>query len=128
MTSRSKKQKTTPLPKLLKKAQSVFNTYIRTRDKLRGCISCGGDVDHAGHYFAAGSHSALRFHEINVNGQCVGCNTYKHGNLIYYRRGLVHRYGELMVEQLERESIETRVKKYSREELESIIQKYKPCN
>lgn len=115
----------TTLPKLLKKAQSVFNSFIRTRDKLNGCISCGGDVDHAGHYFAQGSHSSLRFDEMNVNGQCVGCNTYKHGNLIYYRKGLVKKYGELMVEQMEREAIENRIKKWSRDELEEIISKYK---
>jgi hypothetical protein len=117
--------KKTTLPKLTKKAQEVFNRFIRERDKERGCISCGSDINHAGHYFAAGSHSALRFDEMNVNGQCVGCNCYKHGNLIYYRRGLVNRYGELMVEQMERQAIETRVKKWSREELEFIIKKYK---
>jgi hypothetical protein len=113
------------LPKLIKKAEKVFNAYIRKRDAGRGCISCGNEFQHAGHYFAAGSHSALRFDEMNVNGQCIGCNTYKHGNLIYYRRGLVNRYGELAVEELERKAIENRVKKWSRDELETIIKKYK---
>lgn len=117
--------KATPLPKLLKKAQTVFNAYIRNRDKDSGCISCGGSVDHAGHYFPVGSHSKLRFDEMNVNGQCVGCNTYKHGNLIMYRMGIVKKYGKLMVELLEIEATDTRVKKWTRAELEEIIQKYK---
>lgn len=119
-----KTTKLTPLPKLLKKTQMVFNSYIRNRDKDLGCISCGGSIDHAGHYFSVGSHSILRFDEMNVNGQCIGCNTYKHGNLIMYRIGMVKKYGNLMVELLEIEAIETRVKKWTRTELEEIIKKY----
>jgi Bacteriophage Lambda NinG protein len=115
----------TTLPKLLKKTQDVFNRWIRNRDKDKGCISCGGSVDHAGHYFSQGHHSILRFSEDNVNGQCIGCNTYKHGNLIMYRIGLVKRIGEERVEELERIAVEKRVYKWTREELETIIKKYK---
>jgi hypothetical protein len=112
-----------PLPKLLKQAQIVFNKWIRERDKDLGCISCGGSVDHAGHYFAQGSNSALRFDEMNVNGQCVGCNTYKHGNLINYRKGLVKRYGKEETEQFEILA-ERGAYKWSRSEVEEIIKKY----
>jgi hypothetical protein len=118
------RSKLTPLPKLLKKAETVFNKWIRERDKDKGCISCSGSVDHAGHYFPVGGHSALRFDELNVNGQCVGCNTYKHGNLIYYRQGLVDRYGIFEVEVWESECMSNKVKKWSREELNEIIKKY----
>ena len=118
-------KKLTPLPKLLKKAESVFNKWIRERDKDKGCISCGGSVDHAGHYFPVGGHSGLRFNEINVNGQCVGCNTYKHGNLIYYRDGLVRRYGLFETEVWEQECMSNKVNKWSRTELNEIIEKYK---
>lgn len=120
MASRSKS-----LPKLLKQAQTVFNKYIRERDKEKGCISCGGSVDHAGHYFSQGQHSALRFDEFNVNGQCVGCNTYKHGNLINYRKGLVARYGKIQVEAFELQAELNYVRKWNRAELEQIIAKYK---
>ncbi len=48
-----------PLPKLLKKAQDKFNAHIRERDKELGCISCGNEVQQAGHYFSQGQHSAL---------------------------------------------------------------------
>lgn len=114
----------TTLPKLLKKTQKIFNDYIRQRDKDKGCISCGGKVEHAGHYFAQGSHSALRFDEYNVNGQCVRCNMFLSGNLIYYRQGLVKRYGSQYVENLEAKAKE-RLKKWTRQELEELIAKYK---
>lgn len=122
--------KLTPLPKLLKKAQDKFNAHIRERDKDLGCISCGGEVQQAGHYFSQGQHSALRFalpHEIgyfNTNGQCIRCNMYLSGNLIKYRQGLVKRYGEEFVLRLEAEA-EQKTKKWSRNELEIIIETYK---
>lgn len=119
-------KKLVPLQKLLKKAQDVVNKYIRERDKDKGCISCGGSVDHAGHYFPQGSHSALRFNEANINGQCVRCNLYLSGNLPYYRIGLVERIGEEAVKELEDAAQRNKLKKYTREELEEIIAKYKP--
>ena len=122
--------KLTPLPKLLKNAQDKFNAHIRERDKELGCISCGGEVQQAGHYFSQGQHSALRFalpHEVayfNTNGQCIRCNMYLSGNLIKYRQGLVKRYGEEFVLRLEAEA-EQRTKKWSRSELDIIIETYK---
>lgn len=114
-----------PLPKLLKKAQDVFNAYIRKRDADLGCISCGGEVENAGHYFSVGQYSALRFNEMNVNGQSVHCNMYRHGNLIHYRQGLVRKYGEEKVKWLEDYANKNRLKKWSRFELDLIIKEYK---
>lgn len=116
--------KTTPLPRLLKKAQEVFNAFIRARDIDKGCISCGGPVQEAGHYFSQGHHSALRFNEVNTNGQCTRCNCFLHGNLINYRSGLIARYGESKLNLLE-SSAKNKVKKWSRVELEAIIKLYK---
>lgn len=127
----SVKKKLTPLPKLLKKAQTVFNAHVRERDKDLGCISCGAEVQQAGHYFSQGNHSALRFglpHSfayMNTNGQCIKCNMYLHGNLIRYRQGLVNKYGEDEVLRLEEEADNNRTKKWSRDELEIIIETYK---
>jgi len=124
-------KKLTPLPKLLQKAQQVFNAHIRERDENLGCISCDGEVQQAGHYFSQGQHSALRFglpHTFayhNTNGQCIRCNMYLSGNLIKYRQGLVKRYGEDYVKQLEAEAENNKLKKWSREELELIILTYK---
>ena len=120
-----KKKSASPLPKLLSKAQVVFNAWIRARDHHLGCISCSASVDHAGHYLSQGHHSALRFAEHNVNGQCVKCNTYLHGNLINYRKGLLRRYGSQVVEMLENYSDRRIAYKWGRDELELIISKYK---
>lgn len=121
----TKTKKLISLPRLLAKAQMVFNAYVRARDRDNGCISayCRGQVEHAGHYFSQGHHSALRFNEMNVNGCCAKCNTFLSGNLIRYRQGLVSKYGEQKVLMLECSS--RSVKKWSRVELEAIIEFYK---
>lgn len=118
-------KKLTPLPKLLKKSQEVFNRWIRDRDKDKGCISCGGKVEQAGHYFSQGHHSSLRYNETNTNGQCIRCNMFLSGNLIKYRQGLVKRYGAAKVEQLELNADLHKAWKWDRIELEKLIKKYK---
>lgn len=120
-----KTKKPIPLPKLLAKAQVVFNKWIRERDRDRGCISCGAKVTEAGHYFSRGHYSSMRFNEVNVNGQCTRCNCFKHGNLIHYREGLIKRYGERKVLDLELSGNIWSIKKWSRFELEWIIINYK---
>lgn len=117
--------KLTPLPKLLEKTQKVFNAYIRARDKELGCISCGAEVEQAGHYHSQGHHSALRYDPTNTNGQCRRCNMFLSGNLIKYRQGLVRKYGEQTVLELEEKANTNRLKKWSRAELEELITKYK---
>ena len=84
--------------------QDVFNTFIRTRDKDKPCISCGtftGKMN-AGHYKSVGGSPELRFNELNVHKQCEYCNTHLSANLIEYRIGLVKRIGVDKVEFLER--------------------------
>lgn len=112
------------LPKLKKKAQDTFNKWIRMRDADKGCISCGSEIDHAGHYFSSGHYSALTFDEQNVHGQCLRCNNFLHGNLVFYRMGLVNRYGDEYVKGLE-SKCSRKLRKYDRAELEEIIQQYK---
>lgn len=109
--------------KLLLKTQKIFNAWVRERDKDKGCISCGGPVEHAGHYYSQGHHSELRFNEINTNGQCLRCNNFLHGNLINYRKGLIKRYGEQRVMLLEN-SGSNKIRKWGRVELEALIQLY----
>ncbi len=109
----------------LAKTQKVFNRWIRNRDKDRGCISCNGQVEHAGHYFSQGHHKAYCFNEMNTNGQCLRCNNFLHGNLINYRKGLVHRYGEEKVLMLENAADLRKVKKWSDFELMALRELYK---
>lgn len=80
----------------LKIFQSVFNTYIRQRDKGLECVSCGCKVDngHASHMFSVGSHPNLRFNEDNVHLSCIECNLHLHGNLIEYSLRLPKRIGK----------------------------------
>lgn len=95
------KYKKKSIPKLIKLATKNFNSYIRERDKKYGCISCpDGRVENAGHFFPT-TFSIHRFDENNVNGQCVRCNKWQHGNLINYRIGLVKKIGEEKVKWLE---------------------------
>ena len=78
----------------IKKLQTKFNTYIRLRDKDRGCISCGRTLIarkyDAGHFYPV-TYSGLRFNEDNVHAQCVPCNRYKTGNLHEYRKRITNR-------------------------------------
>lgn len=114
-----------PLSELLKLAQLVFNKYIRNRDNGCSCISSGNKVEQAGHYYAAGSFSGVRFDEINVNGQSVEDNCFKSGNASGYREGLIKKYGLQVVQELDQLAKDSKFKKWSREELEHIIKKYK---
>ncbi len=125
VSAKAKKQKLIPLSKMKEKAQMKFNQYIRLRDSNLPCISCGvGAPEHAGHYYPRGLYTGLSFLEINVNGQCSKCNTFLHGNLINYRKGLVRKYGADAVASLEAYAEKVRLYKWSREELASIYQKY----
>lgn len=113
------------LPKQIQKTQTVFNAFIRLRDKDLPCISCGSwNVTDAGHYYSAGNYTGLRFTEINCNGQCKKCNCFLSGNLINYRQGLIARYGEDRVKLLEMTSTLHRFRKWSRFELEALYQHY----
>ena len=115
----------------LKIAQQHFNTFIRNRDKDKGCISCGkelrkGNTD-AGHYFSSGGHYNVRFNEDNVHGQCSRpCNKDKSGNLIEYRNGLINRIGIERLEKLDQIANETR--KFTIDEVKEIAEKYKKLN
>ena len=111
-------------------AQKVFNQYIRLRDEVNGykCISCGkelrkGNTD-AGHYYSAGGHYNVRFHEDNVHAQCSRpCNKDKAGDLLNYTKGLKKRVGEERF--LALRDIAQDERKYTREELREIIKEYK---
>jgi len=109
----------------VKELQSIFNKFIRLRDKHENCISCGkklGNKYDAGHYRSAGGNPELRFEENNVHAQCVYCNQHLHGNLINYRLGLIERYGLALVDWLE---IYHEPKNYTIEEIKKMKIYYK---
>lgn len=122
--------KTDTIPKLTAKAQKVFNKYVRERDSEGGyftCISCGRTLPieqmNAGHYIPQKNSSMLRFNEYNVNGECISDNGFNEFHLINYRKNLINKIGQEMVDWLEEN--QRTVKKWTRSELEEIIEKYK---
>jgi hypothetical protein len=108
-----------------KLAQSVFNQYIRLRDKGQLCISCQKTPkkENCGHYFSSGGHSNVTYDEFNCHLQCEHCNTYLSGNLIEYRKHLKKRIGDDQFVLLEQRAYLE--KKWTIEELKQIIATYK---
>lgn len=51
----------------------AFAKFIRERDREKGCFSCGGKVEAAGHLISRRKR-ATKYHEENVLGQCHLCN------------------------------------------------------
>jgi len=117
------------IQELTKLAQTYFNSYIRNRDRNKGCISCGtqlGQKFDASHYYSAGGHFNVRFDEDNVHASCVYCNQFLHGNLLNYQIGIERRIGAEKLIELQGKAHETR--KYTRDELKEIIETYKQKN
>ena len=116
---REYKERNRTKPQWIKKTQSVFNRFIRLRDKDKPCISCGrydaeivdkfvGGKWDCGHYLTVGGFPELRFEELNANKQCKSCNggsgnyTAKNKTVSeQYRVNLIERIGIKMVEWLE---------------------------
>lgn len=129
-TTKRKAKKTITIPKLIQKAQKVFNAYIRKRDSKDGyftCISCFRTLPiekiNAGHYVPVKKSSYLRFHEDNCHAECQFDNGFNEFHLINYRKHLILKIGEERVEWLEHN--QNKVHKWTREELNNIIEKYK---
>ncbi|MEX5744672.1 recombination protein NinG [Massilia sp. X63] len=110
--TRAKLAKFKRRPAYVAEAQEAFNAYIRERDRNLPCICCGSFIAagemalhgggwDAGHYISRGHASHLRFDERNVHKQRKGCNKPGGTTRAKYRAGLVGRYGEQYVADLE---------------------------
>lgn len=120
------KYKKYTVAQLKKKAQVVFNKFIRERDKDLPCISCKkAPVQQAGHFYSAGHYNHLRFNELNTNGQCVRCNHFLSGNLNVYRINLEAKIGTENLKQLDILANHKSLHKDDRFTLIDIIEKYK---
>ena len=122
---RAARERIKPKGDYMREAQAAFNAWIRERDRLLPCISCGrhhqGKYD-AGHYRTVGSNPALRFEPMNCHKQCVPCNQHKSGNIVEYRINLVQRIGADAVAWLEGPH---EPKKYTIEDLQQIKAHYR---
>jgi len=94
------KYKNKSIAQLVQLAQKYFNAYIRKRDSQDGyfkCISCSKikavSQMNAGHFYSVGHYQSVRFHPLNVWGQCIQCNLHLHGNLLPYRENLIRKIG-----------------------------------
>ena len=109
----------------LKDAQAAFNAWVRERDALLPCVSCGRYHQgqwHAGHYRTVAGSPELRFEPLNVWKQCAPCNNHKSGDIVNYRLELVRRIGAEQVAWLEGQH---EPKRYSIEDLKSIAAEYR---
>lgn len=128
---RSKRQPT--ISSLKRQARYWFQRWIRYRDLGNKCICEGcqnilSDLKgfDAGHYHKAELYSNVLFNEDNVHGQCKGCNGFKDGNIIEYRKGLLEKIGEERLTSLEEKALYNRGPyKWDRQELIDIKEKYK---
>lgn len=108
-----------------KQAQMQFNKFIRVRDRLLPCVSCGRHHNgqyHAGHYRSRGAHPELRFEELNCHKQCAPCNNHLSGNISNYRPALINKIGQDKVDWIEGQH---EVIKYTCADLKEIELKYK---
>lgn len=117
-----RKEAIKPASKFLSEAQAAFNKYIRIRDYLDACPSCGKskeEVEHeqgwkvggcwdAGHFMTRGAKGQLRFILFNVHKQCKKCNggsdkfSHKAATVgAMYRITLIEKIGLVKVEWLE---------------------------
>lgn len=123
----AKKRKKRTSNAILKKQLWIhFSEYIRQRDKGM-CISCGKrdfwrKMD-AGHYIPKTAGLSLYFNERNVNCQCTYCNRWMHGNLSKYAIALRKKYGETILEDLEKERY--KIMKITDNQYIELIEKYK---
>jgi len=92
----------------IRKLDRVFSEFIRLRDTddrgVTKCISCGRLVKYedtdCGHYINRAEMST-RYDEKNCNAQCRHCNRFREGNALGYTRGLIKKYGEGVLTELE---------------------------
>jgi len=121
------KDKIKPLAKWKSEAQTVFNRYIRLRDKDLKCICCRAKESaqwDAGHYLSRGSHPWLSFNEDNVHKQRARpCNKDLSGNQVRFRIGLIKKIGIERVEALENNHDNKR--KLTVDDYKNIIAEYK---
>lgn len=118
------------IAKLKKKLDLVFSAYIRRRDTREDgtfvCISSGrtlpADEMDAGHFYAR-TFTATRWDERNVNGQSRQDNRFKHGALLDYRKGILAKYGQKTLDELE--ELHNKPVKLDRQWLEERIEHYK---
>lgn len=115
-----------PIPKLRRDADKWFSLYVRMRDTNSSgygeCVTCQTKIHyksgHAGHFISR-RFPGTRWDELNVNLQCVGCNTFRAGEQYKYSLALEDKYGKGAAKKLQVKSQE--YFKVRRDYLEQVI-------
>ena len=118
---------------LIKKLDTVFSQYIRTRTAdHKGTVECYtcGKKDHwkkmqCGH-FQSRKYYSTRWNEDNCQVQCVGCNMFKSGEQYKFGLKLNKDYGENKAEKLF--LLAKKTKKFHNFEILEMIEKYTKLN
>lgn len=127
------------MPKASEKQKlwKAFAEWVKLRDSPNGygeCISCdklvkypnSDGLAHAGHLYPKSVvYNSLYFHERNVNLQCHFCNTHLEGNTLAYREGLIKRYGEYAIEELEEAKALGMTKKWHDDDYKELAAEYR---
>ncbi len=109
-------------------ALGAFNSFIRSRDKDKPCISCDKPAGTykltSGHFYPQGTYRNIALDERNAHGQCwFNCNKNKSGNLHEYRPRLIKKIGLDVVEQLDIDA-QQKIGKQSIPELKKLKKYY----
>jgi hypothetical protein len=109
-------KKKDPLKALIKKCDIEHAGYIRERDGISGtpffkCLMCGEVKSRSQMnccHFIKRRHWATRFSDINCQGGCIHCNKWLGGNDANFRKGLVEKYGEEKIIEMEAQKLSGR--------------------
>jgi hypothetical protein len=79
-----------------KDLQIKINKIVRLIDFNCNCLACGTDKGKfdASHFRGVKAWDNLRYNLFNIYSGCAQCNTFKDGNLIRFREGIVIYFGE----------------------------------
>ena len=124
----------TPRQKLKNRVWYWCAKYIKLRDAVSRkegwgyCVSCNKIVQikyaDAGHFIGRGlgGSSGVYFDERNIRLQCKQCNAFKQGNYTEYRKFMLDKYGQEVIDELERLH---KTRNYSLMDLEGLKLFYK---
>lgn len=113
------KFKANDLPRQKALTQTAVNRLVNLLDMGKNCISSNkplpiGKPRNASHFKSVGSNSFLRYSLLNIHSARVHDNKYRSGNIEGYRKGLLDRYGQWILDYLDNAP---RVKKWTADEL-----------
>lgn len=86
--------------------QAAANKLCSLLDAGKPCISCGrplrgGRFQHSSHFKSRGASSFLSYSLLNLHLSCVVCNQWRSGEIEGYRKGLLERYGQWILDYLD---------------------------